>query len=107
VPIVNFVLPDGRQQSLVVENGNTLMRAATYAGIGSIVGDCGGNLACATCHVYVDSTAHVLLDPPEGRESEMLEFTAAPRLENSRLCCQIVMREELAGLTVRVADPQL
>ncbi|RZL87751.1 MAG: (2Fe-2S)-binding protein [Variovorax sp.] len=107
MPIVNFILPDGRQQGLEVDNGTSLMRAATSAGIDSIVGDCGGNLACATCHVYVEPAHHGWLEPPEARESEMLEYTAAPRLENSRLCCQIVMREKLEGLTVRVADPQL
>lgn len=69
----------------------------------SIIGDGGGNLACATCHVYVESVHHLLLEPPEGRESEMLEYTAAPRLENCRLCCRIVMREELAG--IRSASP--
>ncbi|WP_077001630.1 2Fe-2S iron-sulfur cluster-binding protein [Variovorax sp. KK3] len=107
MPNVKFILPDGREQALEVENGTSLMRAATWAGIHSIVGDCGGNLACATCHVYVESTHAELLGPADTRETEMLEYTAAPRLPNSRLSCQILMQEGLEGLTVRVADPQL
>jgi 2Fe-2S ferredoxin len=107
MPRVNFILPDGREQGLDIDNGTSLMRAATAAGIHSIVGDCGGNLACATCHVYVESPHADLLEPPVGHEAEMLDYTAAPRLANSRLSCQIVMRDALEGLTVRVADPQL
>lgn len=107
MPAAVFLLPDGRQHAVAVSPGTSLMKAATQAGVEGIVGDCGGLLSCSTCHVIVLPEHAARLDPPQHHEAEMLEFTAAPREETSRLCCQIVMQEQHDGLTVRVAHPQL
>lgn len=104
---VTFILPDGSETVIEVSPGTSLMRAATGHGLAGIFGDCGGMLACSTCHVVVDPDFAAKLPAPERHEDEMLDFTAMPRESNSRLSCQIVMHEKLDGITVRVADPQL
>jgi len=83
------------------------MMAATGHGIDGIVGDCGGVMSCATCHVFVEPAFAGLLPPPVGTEDQMLDYTAAERQTNSRLSCQIAMTNALDGITVRIADPQL
>jgi len=76
-------------------------------GIAGIVGDCGGGLTCATCHVMVDEEFLPKTPPMTANEDQMLDFTAMGRQPNSRLSCQLVMQDELEGLTVQIADPQL
>ena len=86
--------------------GQSLMRAALAAGIDGIAADCGGVLSCATCHVVVASAWAARLPAPGADEDAMLEMTAAPREQNSRLSCQIVLTPELDGLAVRLAATQ-
>jgi 2Fe-2S ferredoxin len=83
------------------------MLAATAGGIDGIVGDCGGVMSCATCHVIVEEPFAALLPAPDDTENQMLDYTAAPREPTSRLSCQIVMSDALAGIRVRIAEPQL
>ncbi len=101
-----FICPDGAHRAVDVAVGTNLMRAATDHGIEGIVGDCGGSMSCATCHVYVDDGFADRLPAMQPNEDQILDFTAAGRAPNSRLACQIVMSEALAGIVVRVADPQ-
>jgi 2Fe-2S ferredoxin len=61
---------------------------------------------CATCHVYVDPAWVDKLPAPLGNELEMLECTAAERLPNSRLSCQIKIEASLHGLVVRIPERQ-
>jgi 2Fe-2S ferredoxin len=107
MPRVIYIHPNGERSEVEVPNGQNLMMAATGHDIEGIVGDCGGVMSCATCHVIVDDAFAALLPPVSETESQMLDYTAAPREPGSRLSCQIVMGEALAGLTVRIADPQL
>jgi 2Fe-2S ferredoxin len=86
------------------------MEAAVKNDVPGIVAECGGFLACATCHVYVD---HLWLERvgKAGEklgemEDEMLDNAMSERLVGSRLSCQILMTEELDGLTVRIAPEQ-
>ena len=66
------------------------MQGATANGVDGILGECGGSLACATCHCYVDDLLAGVLPPALGRvELDMLENVAAERRPNSRLACQI------------------
>lgn len=107
MPKVTFINPDGSTVELDVPVGQSLMRAATAHGIDGIVGDCGGGLTCATCHVLVEEK--FLPETPEitPNEDQMLDFTAMERQPNSRLSCQLVMTEALDGMVVRIADPQI
>jgi ferredoxin, 2Fe-2S len=107
MPKVTFINPDETRVELEIPVGTSLMRAATAHGLSGIVGDCGGGLTCATCHVVVDEEFLPNLPPMAANEDQMLDFTAMGRQPNSRLSCQLVMTEALDGLVVRVADPQL
>jgi 2Fe-2S ferredoxin len=107
MPKVTFINPDESRITIDVPIGESLMRAATSNGIDTILGTCGGALACATCHIFVDPEHRAQLPEMSDDENEMLEYAAAGRQEGSRLSCQIVMTDELAGIMVRVADPQI
>lgn len=107
MPRVTFINLDGTRTEIDVPVGQSLMQAAVSNGIESIVGDCGGVLACATCHVLVEEEFWQHMPPITPNEDQMLDFTAMERRPNSRLSCQLVMTEELDGLMVRIAAPQL
>ena len=107
MPRVVFIQADGREQSVQAVVGASVMQTATGAGVPGIVAECGGSAMCATCHVYVDPE----VDRPDSgavgeRRLEMLECTAADRLDNSRLSCQIKATEALDGLVIRIPDRQ-
>jgi ferredoxin, 2Fe-2S len=105
-PKVTYVHPDNARQELEVEVGMSVMQAAVANDIEGIVAECGGSAMCATCHVYLDESD--LARAPEMRpeEDEMLEFTASPRRETSRLSCQLVMTAELNGIVVYLPEDQ-
>jgi len=106
VPTVVYVNDDGSQITVDTPVATSLMRAALGNQVPGIVGECGGSATCGTCHVYVDHTTENF-DPPSGDEDDMLEWTAAPRAENSRLSCQLVPTQESAHLIVRVPAKQI
>lgn len=104
---VIYIHPNGERSETEVADGQNLMMAATGHDIEGIVGDCGGVMSCATCHVIVDEPYLEQLPPVSDTENQMLDYTAAPREAGSRLACQIVMNAALDGIAVRIADPQL
>lgn len=106
MPDLLFIHPDGREEGFEAPEGISLMQAATGHGVQGIVAECGGSLACATCHVYVDPAWAGLLAPPQADELAMLECTAAERRPTSRLSCQIRLTTQLQGLTVGVPQCQ-
>lgn len=85
--------------------GTTLMQAARDRDVPGIVAECGGACACATCHVHVDEAWLSRLDGPDQMERDMLEFAWEPS-GASRLSCQITLRNEFDGLTVRIPERQ-
>ncbi len=104
--VIQLIESDGRVHDIAGKVGQSLMRAATEAGIDGIKADCGGLMSCATCHVYVDEAWAERLPEPSADENAMLDMTAAERRPTSRLSCQIVLDEELSGLTVGLPDTQ-
>ena len=98
--------PDGSKDVVDVPDDENLMRGAVDNGIDGIVGECGGGLACATCHCYVDEAWAGKLDAPCQDELDMLESTAAERRPNSRLSCQIVMNPALDGIVIELPETQ-
>lgn len=107
MPQVTYVEHDGAKHELDVPEGENLMHGAVYNGVTGIVGECGGALACATCHCYVDEAWTGKVGGPGSQdERDMLESTAAERKPNSRLSCQIVMTPALNGLTVHLPSSQ-
>ncbi len=101
---VTFVEPDGSER--VIEDataGETLMEVAKENGVDGILADCGGGCACATCHVYVDNAWLEAVGGPDDVEEMTLDMVEELRRDNSRLSCQIPLRDDLDGLRVTVA----
>ncbi len=100
MPRVTFVSRDGARRDFDAAKGDSIMRVALTNGVDEIVAECGGSLACGTCHVYVEPSQLNLLPPIDVSEDDMLGFVASERRDNSRLSCQILMSEALDGLVV-------
>ncbi|MTD12613.1 2Fe-2S iron-sulfur cluster binding domain-containing protein [Nakamurella sp. YIM 132087] len=107
MPTVEFVSDGGTVTAVTAAPGTTAMRAATGAGVQGIVGECGGQMMCSTCHVYVQPDRLEELPEMEPDEDEMLDLTAAPRRPESRLSCQIVLDEQLDGLRLTMPSHQV
>ena len=101
VPRVRFLLPSGESVELIGDIGQSVMEVAKRGAIDGIPGECGGCCACATCHVYVDAAWIPRVGSPSADESDMLDFAGA-RMPESRLSCQIRLRQDLDGLTLRL-----
>lgn len=107
MPEITYRLPGGANEVVEVVPGTTVMRAAISNGVPGIVGECGGQLICATCHVYVDEEFLDALPPIGDEEDEMLDTTASPRDPvRSRLSCQIKLGTRLERITVDVPEEQ-
>lgn len=107
MPRVTFLKPGGRPVEIEAAAGISLMLAAVRSQVPGVLGECGGSLACATCHVYVDPVFAGRLPPVTAAEDEMLDATASERRPSSRLSCQIVLTDALDGLVVTVPDSQI
>lgn len=103
MPIVNYTDSEGTRHAVDVESGYTLMEGAFNLQIPGMVAECGGAAACGTCHAYVDKTWVSRLPPVEDLEDSML-YMVEDRRENSRLCCQIHMTDELDGIELEITD---
>ncbi|HZZ46491.1 MAG TPA: 2Fe-2S iron-sulfur cluster-binding protein [Pseudonocardia sp.] len=102
-----FVAAHGTRHEVKVRAGVSLMRGAIDAGISEIVGECGGNAMCATCHVYLEGDPGRGLPPVSEVEDAMLDETATPRRATSRLSCQITADPDLDGITVHLPAAQI
>lgn len=102
---ITFVQYDGKEQTLDVENGLSVMNAAVDNLIPGIDADCGGECNCATCHVYVDDAWAEKVGQPGKTEEAMMSLNP-DRQQNSRLSCQIKVTDELDGLIVRLPEFQ-
>lgn len=107
MPKVTYVEFHGTEHTVDVPVGTSVMRGAVDNNIPGIDADCGGECACATCHVYVDAVwlPKVGLPEPGSQEASMLSFAAVAQ-PDSRLSCQITMTGELDGLRVRMPEGQ-
>ncbi|QYN39070.1 2Fe-2S iron-sulfur cluster binding domain-containing protein [Pseudonocardia sp. DSM 110487] len=108
MPKVIYHHEDGATETVAADAGSNVMRAAVQNGVAGIVGECGGQAMCATCHVYVRE-AHLDSLPEIGEdEEEMLDCTAAPRDERrSRLGCQLTLGGDLEEVEVDVPATQI
>ncbi|PTX04142.1 2Fe-2S iron-sulfur cluster-binding protein [Pararhodobacter aggregans] len=97
-----WILPDGREIGLEVKPGLSLMEAAVAGNVPGIIGECGGTMSCATCHVYVADGWQEAAGAPSDFEEAMLDATDAPRLACSRLSCQLEMGPQIDGIVLRV-----
>lgn len=97
-----WIQPDGTSRTLEVPAGHTLMEAAQAAGIAGIIGECGGTMSCATCHVHVDADWGAVVGAPGEFEDAMLDIVEGERVATSRLSCQISMHAGLDGIILHV-----
>jgi 2Fe-2S ferredoxin len=104
---VTFVCPAGQRREIAAPLGTNLMKIAITNGIDEILAECGGSAVCGTCHVYVEAAMLALLPPIMQAEDETLDTAASERRPNSRLCCQIVMTNDLDGLVLHLPLSQV
>lgn len=97
---IEFIAADGSRERVFTREGYTLMEAAVRSGVPGILAECGGACACATCHVVVDPAWTEVVGPPNSMEDQLLEMIE--RQPNSRLGCQIKLRQAFDGLVVQV-----
>jgi 2Fe-2S ferredoxin len=103
---VTYIEDDGTTHTLDVPNGDSVMQGAVNNMLAGVTAECGGALACATCHCYVDEAWIGKVGVVSPAESDMLEATAAERKPGSRLSCQITVTDALDGLIVRLPKTQ-
>ena len=102
---ITYITHEKKTLTVDVQNGFTVMEGAVQNDIPGIDADCGGGMACATCHVYVKEEWLDKLPIKEDGEEDMLDMAFEPK-KNSRLSCQIVVSDELNGLTVNIPSKQ-
>lgn len=102
MPKMTFIEPNGNRVEVDAPLGLSVMEIAQRNDI-DIEGACGGSLACSTCHVIVDPAWFGKLGEPTEEEEDMLDLAFA-LTRTSRLCCQIIMSEELDGLVVTLPE---
>lgn len=105
MPKVIFIESSEVVHCVEAEPGRSLMQIAVDNMVPGIDGECGGACSCATCHVYVDPAWQPHLPPCSSDESFMLEGATEVNA-NSRLGCQLKMREEWDGLVIRIPSSQ-
>ena len=105
MPKVTFIAHNGKRFPVDAPVGLSLMRAAIDNNVPGIDGDCGGQCACATCHVFIEAPWNALTGSRTEREDEMLNFAAELR-DSSRLACQIEMTDALDGIEVTMPEGQ-
>ena len=100
MPSVTYISATGSETAVAGFAGDSVMETAVRNGVPGIVAECGGSLSCATCHVFV--CADSAFDPMEELEDDMLDGTAIDREANSRLSCQLKLRDA----DIRVTTPE-
>ena len=103
---ITYIEHSGKEHTVDVQNGLTVMEGAVQNDIPGIDADCGGSMACATCHVYVkDDLYSKLYEKSEG-EDDMIDQAYDPK-KNSRLSCQITVSDKIEGLIVHLPEKQV
>lgn len=103
---VTYIQHDGTHHTVQVATGTSVMQGAIDNMIDGIVGECGGGMACATCHCFVDEAWLDRVGSASQAEQEMLEFSAVEATAASRLSCQITISDDLDGLVVYLPEAQ-
>ena len=105
MPKITYKDSQGGNKTIEVDNGLSVMEGAIQNEIPGIDADCGGSMACATCHVYVDDIWLSKIPKAEEAEVDMIDMAFEPK-KNSRLSCQIIVSDELDGLIVTTPEKQ-
>ena len=102
---ITYYTHDSKTHTIDVQNGLTVMEGAVQNDIPGIDADCGGGMACATCHVYVKEEWFNRINKKTEGEDDMLDQAYEPK-KNSRLSCQIQVTDEIDGLEVHLPEKQ-
>ena len=102
---ITYIEHNGKNHTIDVKNGLSVMEGAVQNNIPGIDADCGGSMACATCHVYVKEEWFNKMPKKEDGEEDMLDMAFEPKT-NSRLSCQLIVSDELDGLIVNIPSKQ-
>ena len=105
MPKINYTDKSGNSKAVEVDAGLSVMEGAIQNDIPGIDADCGGSMACATCHVYVEEKWLDKLPKPEDAEIDMIDMAFEPK-KNSRLSCQLIVSKDLDGLIVKTPEKQ-
>jgi 2Fe-2S ferredoxin len=105
MPKITYKDFNGNSKTIDVENGLSVMEGAIQNGIQGIDADCGGAMACATCHVYVEEEWFDKIPKAEEAEVDMIDMAHEPK-KNSRLSCQIIVTDKLEGLVIKTPEKQ-
>ena len=102
---ITYTDQQGNSKTINVENGLSVMEGAIQNNIPGIDADCGGSMACATCHVYVEEKWFNKISKAEEAEVDMIDMAYEPK-KNSRLSCQLIVTDEMDGLEVTTPEKQ-
>ena len=105
MPKITYIEHTGKSHTIDIPKGLSVMEGAIQNNIPGIDADCGGSMACATCHVYVKEEWFDKLPKKEDGEEDMLDM-AHESSKFSRLTCQITVTDELDGLVVKMPSKQ-
>ena len=105
MPKITYIEHNGKSHKIEVANGLTVMEGAVQNNIPGIDADCGGSMACATCHVYVKEEWFNKLPKKEDGEEDMLDMAYEPN-KFSRLSCQLTVSDKLEGIIVNLPEKQ-
>ena len=105
MPKITYIEHGGKTHTIEVANGLSVMEGAVQNNIPGIDADCGGSMACATCHVYVKEEWLDKIPKKEDGEEDMLDMAFEPK-QNSRLSCQLIVSDDLDGLIVNIPSKQ-
>ena len=103
---ITYIEHGGQKHEIDVANGLTVMEGAVQNDIPGIDADCGGSMACATCHVYVNDEWFNKIPKAEDGEQDMIDMAYEPK-KNSRLSCQLIVSDDLEGLVVMTPSKQI
>ena len=102
---ITYIDSSGNSKNIEVANGLSVMEGAIQNNIPGIDADCGGGMACATCHVYVKEEWLNKLEKTQDAEQDMIDMAFEPK-KNSRLSCQLIVSDKLDGLIVTTPSKQ-
>ena len=105
MPKITYKDSTGQHRTIDVPKGLSVMEGAVQNKIPGIDADCGGGMACATCHVYVKEDWFDKINKKNEGEDDMLDQAYEPK-KNSRLSCQIIVSDDLDGLVVDMPEKQ-
>ena len=102
---LTYIEHNGKSHTVEVAKGLTVMEGAVENNISGIDADCGGGMACATCHVYVKEEWFNKINKKSEGEDDMLDQAYKPN-KYSRLSCQISVTDDIDGLIVNLPEKQ-